>query len=69
MGPPGMPRAMADKVGRDLNEVVTRPELKHKLAELGTYTRAMSPGELKDFVASQQALWKPLVQQFAAKPQ
>ena len=34
-----------------------------------TYTRAMSASELKNFIASQQALWKPLVQQFAARPQ
>ena len=60
---------LVDKAGRDLNEVVMRPELKRKFADLGTYTRAMSPGELTDFIASQQALWKPVVQQFAAKPQ
>jgi tripartite-type tricarboxylate transporter receptor subunit TctC len=69
MGPPGMPRLIADKAGQDLNDVLARPELKQKFAELGTYTRAMTPAELKDFIASQQALWRPLVQQFAAKPQ
>ena len=68
MGPPGMSRAIADKAGQDLNDIVARPEVRQKLAELGTYTRAMSPAELKEFIASQQALWRPLVQQFAAKP-
>jgi len=69
MGPPGTSPAIADKAGKDLTDAVTRPQLKQKLAQLGTYTRAMSLDELKDFIASQQALWKPLVQQYAARPQ
>jgi tripartite-type tricarboxylate transporter receptor subunit TctC len=69
MGPPGMATTIADKVANDLNQVLGQPELKQKLEELGTYPRPMSPGELKDFIGREQAMWKPLVQQSGIRAQ
>jgi len=68
MGPPGTPGAIVDKVGKDLNEILASPELKQKLEELGTYPRPMSPHGLEDFIAREQALWKPLVQESGLRP-
>jgi len=69
MAPPGTPVAIADKVAKDLTAIVAQPELKRRLQELGTYTRPMAGAELKEFIAREQALWKPLVQEVGAKPQ
>jgi tripartite-type tricarboxylate transporter receptor subunit TctC len=69
MGPPGMATTIADKVANDLKEVFGQAELKQKLEELGTYPRPMSPAELKDFIAREQAMWKPLVQQSGIRAQ
>jgi tripartite-type tricarboxylate transporter receptor subunit TctC len=69
MGPPGMATSTADKVASDLTQVFGQAELKQKLEELGTYPRPMSGGELKEFIAREQALWKPLVQQSGIRAQ
>jgi tripartite-type tricarboxylate transporter receptor subunit TctC len=69
MAPAGTPAAIAEKVANDLNEVLGTPELKQKLEELGTYPRPMSPGELRDFILREQAMWKPLVQESGIRAQ
>jgi hypothetical protein len=39
--------------------------LQKKLAELGSYTRAMSPAETMAFVQRQQSLWAPVLTDIA----
>ncbi len=69
MAPPGTPVAIADKAAKDLAEVLGQADLKQKLEELGTYPRPISGGELKAFIAREQALWKPLVQESGLRAQ
>jgi tripartite-type tricarboxylate transporter receptor subunit TctC len=69
MAPPGTPAALADKAAKDLAEVLGQAELKQKIEELGTYPRPISGGALTAFIAREQALWKPLVQESGLRAQ
>jgi tripartite-type tricarboxylate transporter receptor subunit TctC len=64
--PVGTPDAIIRKVSEDLAKVVADPDVKQKLAKLGSYTRAMSPAEATAFVQEEQRTWKPVLQKIAA---
>jgi tripartite-type tricarboxylate transporter receptor subunit TctC len=67
VAPAGTPDAIVTKASQDLRQLVGEPELKEKLGKLGIYTRPMSPAELIEFVHAQQEMWKPVLEQIAAK--
>jgi tripartite-type tricarboxylate transporter receptor subunit TctC len=62
VAPPGTPAAIVNKVSQDLRAVLAQPEIKEKLGVLSVSTRPMSSPELADFLSSEEALWKPVVQ-------
>jgi tripartite-type tricarboxylate transporter receptor subunit TctC len=66
MAPLGTPDAIIRKVSEDLAKVVTDPDFKRKLAQLGSYSRPMSPAEVTSFIQEQQRAWKPALQNIAA---
>jgi tripartite-type tricarboxylate transporter receptor subunit TctC len=61
MAPPGTPQTIARKVSDDLRSVLGHPELKERFVELGSYAHPTSPGELIEFIRSQQQLWGPVL--------
>jgi tripartite-type tricarboxylate transporter receptor subunit TctC len=61
MAPAGTPDAIVIRIAADLATVLAQPEVKDKLATLGTYVRALSPNETAAFIKSEQALWWPIV--------
>ena len=63
MAPARTPDAIVQKVNRDLRSALGEPEVKRKLAALGTYPRPMSPAETAAFIRSEQDLWRPVVKQ------
>ena len=63
MAPARTPDAIVQKVNRDLRIALGEPEVKRKLAALGTYPRPMSPAETAAFIRSEQDLWRPIVNQ------
>jgi tripartite-type tricarboxylate transporter receptor subunit TctC len=66
VAPNGTPDAIIRKVSDDLAKVVNDPEIKRKLAQLGSYTRAMTPAEATAFVQQEQQTWKPVLEAIAA---
>jgi tripartite-type tricarboxylate transporter receptor subunit TctC len=64
--PNGTPDAIIQKVSADLAKVVNDPDVKRKLAQLGSYTRAMTPTEATAFVQQEQQAWKPVLEKIAA---
>ena len=64
--PNGTPDAIIRKVSEDLATVVNDPSIKRKLAQLGSYTRAMTPVEATAFVQNEQQSWKPVLEKIAA---
>jgi tripartite-type tricarboxylate transporter receptor subunit TctC len=55
------PDVIIQKVSADLQQVASLPDLQKKLAELGSYARAMTPAETTAFVQKQQSLWAPVL--------
>jgi tripartite-type tricarboxylate transporter receptor subunit TctC len=56
-----MPQAMVDKLNRDINEVVSDPEVKSKLAPQGLESWTMSPRELRDYMQAEITRWQKVV--------
>jgi tripartite-type tricarboxylate transporter receptor subunit TctC len=63
--PVGTPDVVIRKVSESLTKVLNDPDIKQKLAQLGSYTRAMSPGEATTFVQQEQRTWKPVLEKIA----
>jgi tripartite-type tricarboxylate transporter receptor subunit TctC len=67
VAPVGTPEAIIRKVSDDLRKVVTDPEFKTRLGNIGSYSRAMSPAEVLAFVQKEQQTWLPVLQKIAGK--
>jgi tripartite-type tricarboxylate transporter receptor subunit TctC len=65
--PLGTPPDIVAKVSADLTKVVGDPEIERKLAATGNYTNVMTPAQLQAFIAKQQEIWLPVVQEISAK--
>jgi tripartite-type tricarboxylate transporter receptor subunit TctC len=69
VAPLGTPQTIIGKVSQDLRQAVDDAELQKKIAQLGSYTRAMSPAEVTTFVQNEQKTWRPVLEKIAAKQQ
>jgi tripartite-type tricarboxylate transporter receptor subunit TctC len=67
MAPPGTPDAVAHKISTDLNAVLADAQLKQKFQDMASYTRPMTPDELKAYIREEQQLWKPVIEQVGMK--
>jgi tripartite-type tricarboxylate transporter receptor subunit TctC len=65
VAPVGTPEAIVRKISDDLRAVLTKPEIKDKLAARGAYVHPATPTEAQAFVRSQQELWKPALEHVA----
>jgi tripartite-type tricarboxylate transporter receptor subunit TctC len=61
VAPNGTPQPIIDKVSKDLAKVVSDPEFKKNLGNIGSYSRAMTPQEVVAFVDEQQKTWLPVL--------
>ncbi len=59
--PAGLPRAIADKVNRELAKMVRRPEIEKRLREDGLIADPMTVDEFHDFILAETARWKPML--------
>src|SRR5262249_47026967 len=67
VAPNGTPEPILRKVSADTATVANDASVKKKLANLGSYSRAMAAAEALDFVHRQQAMWRPVVEKIAAQ--
>ena len=65
MGPPGTPEPVAKKISDDLRTVLSEPALKKRFEDIASYINPMTPAELRDYIRTEQALWKPVIEQIA----
>jgi tripartite-type tricarboxylate transporter receptor subunit TctC len=65
VAPKGTPAPVIAKVSADLAKVVTDPAFKKKLAVIGSYSRAMTPAEVRTFVAQEQETWLPVLERIS----
>jgi tripartite-type tricarboxylate transporter receptor subunit TctC len=67
VAPLGTPKPIVDKVSVDLAKVVSDPKFKERLANIGSYSRAMTPNEVLAFVQKEQDTWLPVLQKISDK--
>lgn len=52
MAPPNTPKEIVSKLNAEINRILTLPDVKTRLDELGTRTNPMSPEKLNEFMQS-----------------
>jgi tripartite-type tricarboxylate transporter receptor subunit TctC len=67
VAPLGTPKPIINKVAADLSKVVSDPEFKKNLGNIGSYSRAMTPDEALSFVDQQQQTWLPVLAKISTK--
>ena len=67
VAPLGTPQPIVSKVSNDLAKVVTDADFQKRLANIGSYSRAMTPDQVIAFVKKEQDTWLPVLQRIAAK--
>jgi len=67
LAPLGTPGSIVAKVSADLAKVDNDPDVKKRLAAIGSYSRAMTPEEVLAFVAKEQETWLPVLQRISNK--
>ena len=67
LAPIGTPDAIVRKVNADLRKALDDPEVNAKFAANGAFVRHMTPEEVTAFVQSEQATWRPILQQVASE--
>jgi tripartite-type tricarboxylate transporter receptor subunit TctC len=65
MAPVETPAAVVRKVSADLKTVLDNPDVRSKLAALGSYARPMSPQDTTSFIQGEQRTWGPLLEELA----
>jgi len=69
VAPASTPNAVVDRLNRELNKIVQRPEIHKKLEELGFEPVTKSPKEFGTWIASEVDRWKQLVKLTGLKPE
>jgi tripartite-type tricarboxylate transporter receptor subunit TctC len=65
VAPLGTPEPIVRKVNDDLRTVLNNPEVRSKLATLGSYTHPLSPQDTTKFIQAEQQTWTPLLEELA----
>ena len=65
VAPPGTPEPIVHKVSDDLRAILTNPEVRAKLAAVGSYARPLSPQDTTNFIQAEQRTWGPLLEELA----
>lgn len=61
LGPAGVPRAVLERLHREVMFLAKDPEIADRLARLGITHQPLSPAEFRDYVAKLYASWGPVV--------
>jgi len=69
VGPAGMPKDVVDKLNTTIGQALKSKETQDKLAGIGIQTMAMSPEQLKAFMASEVNKWLRLVKESNIQPE
>ena len=65
VAPSGTPDDIVRKVSDDLRIILSNPEVRSKLAAVGSYARPMSPQDTTNFIQTEQRTWGPLLEELS----
>jgi tripartite-type tricarboxylate transporter receptor subunit TctC len=60
--PARTPKAVVDRLNREIHVAIASPEVKRRLEELGVDARASSPAELRELLVSEIAKWGGVIE-------
>lgn len=69
MGPAGLPEPIVKRLNAELAKIMSDPEVKKRLAELGTFPLHSSPADFTKFIAKDVEKWKGVVKAAGVKPE
>lgn len=67
MGPPGMPRALVERIQKDVAAVLQKPEVKQKLLSIGVEPQATTPEAFAADIPVELKRWGDIVRASGAK--
>ncbi len=67
-GPARLPAPVVERLAREIREILARPDIRARFAEIGGAPGAFSPAEFTAFIAAELAAWAPLVRESGAQP-
>lgn len=59
--PAGTPPAIIARLNREMRAAIAAPALQERMRDLGIETAPWSPAEFNEFVARENAVWRPLI--------
>lgn len=68
-GPKGLPRDIADRVSRELQAVLKRPEVREAFGKLAFEPRGSTPEQLAAYTREQLAVWRRAIADAGIKPE
>lgn len=69
LGPKGMPRAIAERLQREVAKIVSTPEMKERFETLGAEAAATTPDETAAIMKADMDKWAGVIQKVGIKPQ
>src|SRR5262245_33128202 len=61
-GPANLPRPLAERLNREVNEMVKKPDIRERIQRDGMITEPMSIEQFDKFIAAETARWKPVIE-------
>jgi len=61
-GPANMPRPLAERINRELTEMLKKPDIQARMRRDGMITEPMSIEEFGKFIESETTRWKPVIE-------
>ncbi len=65
LAPNGTPDPIVKKVSDDLRVILTNPEVRARLAALGSYARPLSPQDTISYITKEQSTWAPVLEELS----
>jgi tripartite-type tricarboxylate transporter receptor subunit TctC len=62
VGPAGLPDDIADKVNREINVVMSKPESQQRMRADGMLVDPMDTGQFRKFIADETVRWTPVIE-------
>ena len=69
VAPPATPAALAEKINRDVVEILERPEIGDLLRRISLEAGATTPADTARFFADETALWSKVIKEAGIEPQ
>lgn len=69
VGPAGTPREVVERLNTEINRVLARPDIRARLADLGSEAAPSTPAELATFIAQQLESWRAKIAAAGIQPE